>query len=47
MIAELDHAMDPSTPIAALAKINITTMESVLHVLSFFLQIRNAEINVF
>ena len=47
MIAELDHAMDPSTAIAALAKINITTMESVLHVLSFFLRIHNAEIKVF
>ena len=30
MIAELDYALDPSTVIAALAKINITTVESVL-----------------
>jgi hypothetical protein len=27
MIAELDHALDPSTVIAGLAKINITTLE--------------------
>ena len=36
MIAELDYALDPSTVIAALAKINITTVESVLRACPVF-----------
>ena len=36
MIAELDYALEPSTVIAALAKINITTVESVLRACPVF-----------
>ena len=36
MIGELDHILDPLTVIAALAKSNITTVESVLTSMSSF-----------
>ena len=45
----LDHALDPSTVISALAKANIRTIESVLRTcpLLFFLQIHYAGFYVF